>query len=152
MLFPLLFCSQKSLKSTQHPKKWVVRHKNRPTPPYGSKVTFIFTFVFVQFHTFSGFELEPGIPGNSNFGFVVSMLSKSREIERPSTYYPLPTTSSATTRPFELDNSVFCGQKVLQKKPNRIVYVPFSLGRSCVLCLRAGRVWLSQNNGLISRP
>ena len=32
---------------------------------------------------FSGFELEPGIPGNSNFGFVVSMLSKSREIERP---------------------------------------------------------------------
>ena len=33
---------------------------------------------------FSGFELEPGIPGNSNFGFVVSMLSKSREIERPS--------------------------------------------------------------------
>ena len=44
--FPLIFCSQKPLQSTQHPKKWVVRHKNRPNPPYGSKVTFIFTFAF----------------------------------------------------------------------------------------------------------
>lgn len=35
---------------------------------------------------FSGFELEPGIPGNSNFGFVVSMLSKTREIERPNVH------------------------------------------------------------------
>ena len=36
--FPLLFCIQKPLQSTQHPKKWVVRHKNRPNRSNSSKV------------------------------------------------------------------------------------------------------------------